>query len=96
MEPTMNTTPVTETENKSHGALIGSIIIVLLLVVGATYYYISMAKENAMRNEQMENATPENDSVTASLSTQSTDDDINSIGADIESTDFNTLDSGIE
>lgn len=94
MEPTINQTPVIE--SKGHGALIGSIIIVLLLVVGGAYYFMSSAKEAKERREQMENITPEEDSITTTLSVQSTDDEITSIANDIEATDFSTLDEGIE
>jgi len=79
-------------EKKSHGPLIAVIIILVLIIVGGLYFL----KERMSQQTYVPPAetTPQEDSVTASLKSQSDSDDLNSIEADLNASDFNNLDQG--
>ncbi len=91
MEP--NTTNNTITKN-SHGALIGSIIIVVILIIGGMYVF-KMTKSNyaAQQDRQALQQMQEQDAVVQSLETQGASDDLDSIDADLKATDINSIDS---
>ncbi len=69
-----------EPETKSNGALLGSIVIVLILVIGGIYLWkTSTENKSVMQNEEE----------TSSLNETS------SLEADLNSTDLESMDSGI-
>jgi len=69
-----------EPETKSNGALLGSIVIVLILVIVGIYFWkISIENKSVMQNEEE----------TSSLNETS------SLEADLNSTDLESMDSGI-
>ena len=70
-----------ETEKKSHGALIGSLIIVLILVIGGIYIWQSKVK-NAIeeKNKQAEIVNNEN---------AQTSNELNNLDQEINNTDTN-------
>ncbi len=71
---------------KSMGPLLAVIIILALIIIGGLYFL-----KNRVSNEQ---AGPQNDSVVESLNMQSENDDLGSIEADLNASDFNNLDQG--
>ncbi len=78
-------------EQKSgKGPLIAVIIILILIVIGSLYFL-------KQRNSQMK-YTPqiqsESDEVTASLKAQSSSDELDSIEADLKSSNYDNLDQG--
>jgi hypothetical protein len=80
------------TTKKSHGALIGSIIIVVILIIGGMYVF-NMTKKNyqAQLDRQELQNTQAQDQVVQSLSNVSTSNDIDSLDKDIQSTDLTSL-----
>lgn len=78
-------------ENKSPmGALIAVVIILALIIVGGLYFL----KERSSQQPYMPPTEQQGDSVTESLNTQGSSDDLSSIEADLNSTDLNNLDQG--
>ncbi len=73
----------------SKGPLIAVIIILALIIIGGLYFL----KE---RNSQMAEipVVPQRDSMVESLKMQGTSDDVNSIEADLNSTNIDDLDQG--
>lgn len=65
-----------EPEKKSHGALIGSIIVIIILVIGGLYIWQSNVKNTT--NKPPETPTP--------IDTVSTTDELNTLEQDINST----------
>jgi uncharacterized protein YpmB len=78
-------------EPKSHGALVGSIIIVLILIVGGVYYYKSAKTQVAKDQIEATQVSQQADMQVQTLSTQGTSDTIADIEADLNTTDINTL-----
>ena len=68
---------------KSSGALIGSIVIVIILIVGGIYLW-----KNAMEKKSAEENSTSSDY-------QSVDNTAASMDAELNSMDFDSLDSGI-
>lgn len=78
---------------KSVGPLIAVIIILALIIVGGLYFL----KERTMRESYIppvEQSNEQTDTITESLNQQSTTDDLESIEADLNSTNFENLDQG--
>lgn len=75
-------------EKKSHGALVAVIIILLLIVIGGLYFL-----GQKMNGDYGVPATTD-DQITASLEQQSNSDDLNSIEADLNATNVDSLDQG--
>ena len=73
-----------ETEKKSHGALIGSIIIIIILLIGGMYVWQSKMKSDAVKKQMVQQQ--------AALDAQNsqTTNDLNSLDQQINSTDANT------
>lgn len=69
-----------EPEKKSHGALIGSIIVVLLLIIGVIYIWQTRVKEmkelNQQIEEQIKNLNAENMGELDTLETEINNTDI--------------------
>ena len=84
--------PITsEPEKKSSmGPLVAVIIILALIIVGGLYFL----KQRSSQPIYTPPATTNGDAVTASLNTQSSSDDLNSIEKDLNATDVNNLDQG--
>jgi len=79
------------TEQKSHGALIGSIIIVALLVVGGIYYYKSAKTQIVEDQARAEQALLAAAAQTQEIETQSQSDAVVDIWADLDATDIDSL-----
>ncbi|MFA6269752.1 MAG: hypothetical protein WC657_00910 [Candidatus Paceibacterota bacterium] len=78
-------------EKKSVGPLIAVIIILALIIIAGLYFL----KQRTPATPYMPVSETNNiDSVTASLNTQSTSDQLDSIQADLNATDINNLDQG--
>jgi hypothetical protein len=78
--------PVVE-EKKSKGPLVAVIIILALIIIGGLYFLKQRASQPVY--------TPQTtDSITESLNTQSSSDDLNSIEADLNSTNIDNIDQG--
>jgi hypothetical protein len=71
-----------QTQQKSNGALVGSVIIIVILIIGGIYFWQTKLKDKAMPVENVGG-----DSV-------SSDDSLN-LEADLNSIDLESLDSGI-
>ena len=84
MPPIMSGQPA----KKSIGPLIAVIVILALIVIGGLYFL----KQRASQPVYVPTTT--SDSITESLNTQSSSDDLNSIEADLNATDINNLDQG--
>ncbi|MFA6524190.1 MAG: hypothetical protein WC264_02360 [Candidatus Paceibacterota bacterium] len=66
-----------EPEKKSHGALIGSIIVIIILIIGGLYIWQSNAKNTT--NKPPETPTP--------IDTASVTDELNTLEQDLNSVD---------
>lgn len=71
---------------KSNGALVGSIIIVIILILGGIYL---------LRNNMSEPAMPTNDLAENTQNTESEDQNLGEVEAELQSMDFESLDSDI-
>lgn len=81
----------TPIENKSSmGPLIAVIIILALIIVGGLYFL----KERSSQQPYIPPAAPAGDSVTESLNQQGSSDELNSIEADLNATNLDSLDQG--
>ena len=97
-------------EEKSMGALIGSIIIIVILVIGGLYLWSSKMQDNVVpqgddtalreNTEQQLPVQPSaqapSDSAAAALSTQSSADDVSSIEKDLNSTSYVNMDAELQ
>lgn len=70
-----------EQEKKSHGALIGSIIIIVLLVIGGIYVWQVKVKEMRLENERIQKQI--NDLNSESIT------EINNLEQEVNKTDIN-------
>jgi len=77
-----------QADKKSAGPLVAVIIILALIIIGGLYFL----KERS--SQEIYVPAPAGDSITESLNTQSSSDDLNSIEADLNATDLNNLDQG--
>ncbi len=82
------------------GPIIGLLIILAIIVIGTLYFWgqrvdtKNQAVQQAPTTE--ETSQPQTDSQTEQLQQQSTSDEIDSIESDLNSTDFNNIDSSSE
>lgn len=90
----LNNNPMTPTNERSSGPVVGVVIIILVLVVGALYFW--GAKLNKEQIQGAEKITNNADPVANSLRSQSQSDDLDSIQVDLQNTDLNSLDSDME
>ena len=79
-------------EEKSFGPLIAIIVIVVILIAGGFYVW----KKNPFPTGETGLNEYQDDAVAAALVSLNSDDDIDSIEADIYATDFGIIDSGLE
>lgn len=78
-------------EKKSKGALIAVIVILFLIIIGGLYFLGQRMNRGYMAPTDNTNQT---DPVTDSMKTQSSSDDVNSIQADLNATNIDTVDQG--
>ena len=77
------------TQNKTHGALIGSIIIIVILIIGGIY----LLKTKALKQEENTNVSESSTSFENTTSSDSIED----IEADLNmNADMDSLDAGLE
>ncbi|MEK9185291.1 MAG: hypothetical protein AAB863_00810 [Patescibacteria group bacterium] len=74
-------------QKKSSGPLIAVIIILVLIVIGGMYFL-------GQRMNKDYGVPSQTDQITDSLNQQSSSDDLNSIEADLNAVDFDSLDQG--
>lgn len=84
-----------ENTQKGSGTTIAIVIILIVLLIGAIYFLKnSSSKQIDNANQAVENEIPSDTSLTqteATLKTQGSADDINSIDADLKATSFDSL-----
>lgn len=80
-----------EPHKKSYGPLIAVVVILLVIIVGGLYF---LGQRMSKTPYTPPADTTNTDSVTASLKSQSSSDDLNAIEKDLNSTDLNNLDQG--
>ncbi len=97
--PSPTPAPIMESPKKTQlGPVIGLIIILAIIVVGTLYFWgqrvenTQVPQDTVMQTDQ----TGQTDTQTEQLQTQSSSDDITSIEADLNATDFGNIDSGSE
>jgi hypothetical protein len=74
-------------EKKSHGPLIAVVVILLLIIIGGLYFL-------GQRMNGDYGAPAGADQITESLKAQNASDDLNSIEADLNTTNLDNLDQG--
>jgi len=110
---TPNTSPVPPMgnmggEEKSTGALIGSIIIIIVLILGGLYLWNAkmqeqemdmimegMSEEEMMMDDDEIIGAGEEDAAAAALSEQGTSDETSAIEADLNATNYNEMDADL-
>ena len=99
--PDMKQSPFTPMpEQKGSSSMIIGGVIILIVIAAIAYYVMSMGGQPApavptapaQEQTQPQAAAPETDTATAALSQQGSSDDTASIEADLNSTDFSSLD----
>jgi hypothetical protein len=80
-----------EPRKRSYGPLIAVVVILLVIVIGGLYF-LGQRMSQAPYTPPVD--TTETDSVTASLKSQSSSDDLDAIEKDLNSTDLDNLDQG--
>jgi len=99
MEPTQQNQTGTPAgmpqEEKSVGALIGSIIVVAVIVIGGIYFWMTRSGETPSTETSPLGQTVPPDQETAALLNQGTSDEISDIEKDLNATNLNNLDAGM-
>ena len=88
----------TPQEEKSMGPLIGSVIIVAIIVIGGIYFWMTRSAETptpALPETAPLGQTTTPDQETAALLNQGTSDNTADIEKDLNATDLNNLDAGM-
>ena len=86
-------------QNKSSiGSIVGTIIIIALIILGGLYFWgkrIEEAKstQNVINDQTGSTETTDTDQEAAAIKSMSSSDDINSIEADVQSTNLDNLDA---
>ncbi|MFA6397450.1 MAG: hypothetical protein WDK96_01200 [Candidatus Paceibacterota bacterium] len=78
-------------ESKSHGALIGSIIVVVILIIGGIYFWNTDVKQ-ALQEKQL---NQQDEQLVQQLNTQGTSDELADIEKDLNDTQLDNLDQNI-
>lgn len=78
-----------QTQKSSHGALIGSIVIVIILVIGGIYLFKSAKMDYEARQKAASQLYE--DEVANSLSNQNSSDEVSDIESDLNSTNLDNL-----
>ncbi len=82
-------------EAKSHGALIGSIIIIALLAIAGVYYWNTTMKDVAEQRKADTEAAQKDAATINTLQVQGTSDEIGDIETDLNATNIDTLDTSL-
>lgn len=83
-------------EEKSMGALIGSIIVIAVIVIGGIYFWMTRNGESPVPGETPPlGQTVAPDQETAALLNQGTSSEISDIEKDLNATNFDNLDAGM-
>jgi len=83
-------------EEKSMGALIGSIIVIAVIVLGGIYLWITRSSESPTQTETPPlGQTVKPDEATAALLVQGTSSEISAIEKDLSATNLNNIDAGM-
>ena len=84
-------------KNSTTGPLIGSIIIIILIIVGGLYFWSTLITQKTQEIIQEEtNQVIQNEILIQKTVQQSESEDIQTIEADLEATNFNILETAIE
>ncbi len=102
--PSIQTQPAATTPIKNHdggaGPVIGIIVIALIIILGGAYYLLEIAPVVQQESlPSLEEARTSTDPAIQAAFSQGTSDEIADIGADLESTNFSSIDtelSGID
>src|SRR3989344_3245973 len=87
--------PQASQEEGSVGALIGSIIVVAVIVIGGIYFWMTRSGETPSTETSPLGQTVPPDQETAALLNQGTSDEISDIENDLNATNLNNLDAGM-
>lgn len=95
--------PSTPSTSHGQGALIGSIIIIVIIIIGAFFVIKNTQSLNPTTNEQsdqlmqnQEEPVVDTNAYLDSQSSVSTSDELADIGTDIDATDINSVDYGLD
>lgn len=80
---------------KSHGALIGSIVIIIILIIGGIYLFKDQA-EDLRENENTEEGAMMESEVPGADVEMSSSDELDDIESDLDATSNMELDAGLE
>lgn len=84
-------------KDSTTGPLIGSIIIIVILIIGGLYFLGSLIRQREVQIKEKETfETMQNETLLEQTVQQSGSDDLKTIEADLEATNFDVLDSAIE
>jgi len=81
---------------KSHGALIGSIIIVILLAVAGVYYWNTTMKSISVERKAEMQSAQEDATIINTLQVQGSSDEVADIEADLSTTNVDTINTSIQ
>lgn len=87
-------TPLPNMEQKSVGAVIGTIIIIVLLVVGGIYFFTARKAEAPIPTP--EEILQTQDATTTALERLGTSDNVGDIEIDINNTDLGSIDAELQ
>lgn len=85
-------------EEKSMGALIGSVIVIAVIVIGGIYFWMTRSGEStapATTETPSLGQTVAPDQETAALLNQGTSNEVSDIEKDLNATNFDNLDAGM-
>lgn len=83
-------------EEKSMGALIGSIIVIAVIVLGGIYFWVTRSGESTTPTEAPTlGQAVKPDEATAALLVQGTSTEISDIEKDLNATNLNDIDAGM-
>ncbi len=85
-------------QNKSSiGSIIGTIIIIAVIILGGLYFWGKRIEENKLKqqliSDSMENTQVQETDPDANINKTGSSDDLNSIDADLNSTNLDNLDA---
>lgn len=80
---------------KSHGALIGSIVIVILLAVAGIYYWNTTMKSISMERKADIQSAQEDATTINTLQVQGTSDEVSDIETDLSATNIDSINTSI-
>ena len=86
-----------EPQKSSVGGIIGTIIIIALIILGGLYFWGKRIEESKAKENLVTDNSPTQTEVNEanSIRSVSSSDDINSIQADLDATNFNNMDTEV-